>query len=41
MGEDYRYPEGSEGRSGVKPLKEDDHGPDAIKDWAWLRKRKK
>lgn len=35
----YRYPEGSDRRSDVKPLKEDDHGPDALRYWAWLRAR--
>jgi hypothetical protein len=39
MGEDYRYPDGSEGRSDIKPVKENDHGPDAIRYWAWLRAR--
>ena len=39
MGEDYRYPEGSAGRSDIKPVKENDHGPDAIRYWAWLRAR--
>jgi hypothetical protein len=39
MGEDYKYPEGSEAKAGIKPLKEHDHGPDALRYWAWLRTR--
>ena len=41
MSEDYRYPEGSKGGDGIKPVKECDHGPDAIRYWAWLRMRRK
>lgn len=39
MSEGYKYPDG-EGRTGdVKPIKENDHGPDALRYWAWLRMR--
>jgi phage terminase large subunit len=41
FGQDYRYPEGSTGAGGeVKPLKMDDHGPDALRSWAMLRLRR-
>lgn len=40
MGEDYQYPEGAKGDE-VKPVKEEDHGPDAIREWAWMRMRRR
>jgi len=40
MSEGYRYPEGSTGGDDVKPVKENDHGPDAIRYWAWMRARR-
>jgi phage terminase large subunit len=39
FGQDYRWPEGG-GGEGVKPIKEDDHGPDALRSWAMLRMRR-
>lgn len=39
MSEDYRYPEGSEHKSDIKPLKEADHGPDAIRYYVMTRTR--
>lgn len=41
MGTDYQYPEGSKRGDNIKPLKEDDHGPDGFKYWAWVRKRRR
>ena len=41
LSEDYRYPEGSEARGDVKPVKEDDHGPDALSYYVWLRMRRR
>jgi phage terminase large subunit len=36
---EYSYPAGTEDKSTVKPVKESDHGPDAIRYWLWLRTR--
>lgn len=41
MGTDYQYPEGSKRGDNIKPLKEDDHGADAFRYWAWVRKRRR
>lgn len=37
MSEGYQNPEGTRSGSGVNPLKEDDHGPDALRYWVHLR----
>ena len=37
LGQDYRYPEGSTSKSDVDPVKENDHGPDALRYWANMR----
>lgn len=41
MSEGYRYPEGSDGRGDVKPVKADDHGPDALRYYTHLRMRRR
>lgn len=40
MSEGYCWPEGSEGKGGIKPVKENDHGPDALRYWVWARTRR-
>lgn len=40
MSEGYRYPDGDTRSGDVKPIKEQDHGPDALRYWAWLRMRR-
>lgn len=40
MSEDYQYPDGSKDKSDVMPMKKDDHGPDALRYWAWTRMRR-
>jgi len=41
MTEGYQYPQGKAGRDpDEQPVKTDDHGPDALSYWAWLRARR-
>lgn len=41
MTEGYQYPEGKQGRDpDEQPVKANDHGPDALRYWAWLRARR-
>lgn len=41
MCEGYQYPEGRTERDpDEQPVKQDDHGPDAFRYWAWLRARR-
>lgn len=41
LSEGYQYPEGRQGRDpDEQPVKADDHGPDALRYWAWLRTRR-
>lgn len=41
MTEGYLYPEGREDRDQAEqPVKQNDHGPDALRYWAWLRARR-
>ncbi len=40
MVQGYRYPEGGTKSSTEKPLDQNNHGPDALRDWAWVRARR-
>ena len=41
MSDLYQYPEGTGGKDPSElPVKQDDHGPDALRYWAWLRARR-
>jgi len=39
MSEDYKYSDMASKQGDAKPIKIDDHGPDAFRYWAWARMR--
>jgi len=41
ISEGYCWPEGKSGSGDVKPVKQNDHGLDALRYWVWMRARKR